>query len=138
VGEARVAGERAHVELPTSYLTDVLGELLLAVGTLLEGASEAECSWDEEPGEYRWLFRQANGHVTVRILAFPDSWPRRDEDKGTLVFETSGRLRDIARAIVDGVGAVLAEYGEEEYQRRWVEAPFPTETLRMVEGLLTQ
>jgi hypothetical protein len=137
-GEARVADDRGPVELPTSYLTDVLGELLLAVGAVLEGATRSECSWEGEPGEYRWVFEQVNGRLTLRILAFSDAWPRQDEHEGTVVFETSGNPRDIVRPIVEGIASVLADYGEDEYRRKWVEAPFPTEALRMVEALLAQ
>lgn len=52
------------------------------------------------------------------------------------MFATVGPLRDIADAIVTGAAAVLDEYGEDEYQRRWVQYPFPAEMLTMVRGLL--
>jgi hypothetical protein len=55
---------------------------------------------------------------------------------GEVVFATVGPLRDIADAIVTGAAAVLDEYGEDEYQRRWVQYPFPAEMLTMVRGLL--
>ena len=44
----------------------------------------------------------------------------------------------MAVAIVKGVEAVLADYGEEEYRRRWIEHPFPTEALAMVSALLSK
>jgi hypothetical protein len=81
VGEARIADEEAHVVLPTSYLSDVLGDLLQALGILLEGSPTAECSWEEEPGEYRWVFNSSDDDVALRILAFRNSWPRRPEEE---------------------------------------------------------
>jgi hypothetical protein len=135
-GEARVADETAHVLLATSYLTDVLAELLLAIGSLLEGAPAAECSWMEEPGEVRWKFNRADDQVTVRILGFRDFVPRLPDGEGTTLFETQGHLSDVAAAIASGIAAVLDEYGEEEYKRRWVDDPFPTELLRMVQAHL--
>ncbi len=50
------------------------------------------------------------------------------------MFRTTGSVEDIASAIVSGIDRVLAEYGEEEYERRWVQHPFPTELLREVKG----
>jgi hypothetical protein len=80
-GEARIADEEAHVVLPTSYLSGVLGDLLQALGILLEGSPTAECSWEEEPGEYRWVFNSSDDDVALRILAFRNSWPRRPEEE---------------------------------------------------------
>lgn len=136
-GEATLTDGSTGVVIPTSYLSDVLGELLLAIGAILEGALHAECSWDEEPGEYRWLFDQADGQVSLRILAFDSGWPRQPESQGTAVFQTAGLMNDMAFAIVNGVEAVLSEYGEEEYRRRWVEYPFPTEALTLVKARMT-
>jgi hypothetical protein len=42
--------------ITASYLMDALGLLLEDVGSMLEGVDEARCSWEEEPGEYRWIF----------------------------------------------------------------------------------
>jgi len=49
--EARVADAHRHAVLPASYLLDALGNLIEAVALVVEGAGEARCSWDEEPGE---------------------------------------------------------------------------------------
>jgi hypothetical protein len=137
-GEARLAEPGNEILLTTSYLTDVLGELLKAIGLLLDGASSVEFSWEQEPGEYRWLFERTSGEIVIRILAFPDAWPRQPTAIGTVIFETRGALRDIASDIVNGVGAVLTQYSEVEYMRRWVEHPFPSEALQMMRERLTQ
>jgi hypothetical protein len=135
--EATIADGSAQVVLRTSYLSDALNDLLLAIGSLLEGALHAECSWLEEPGEWRWIFDLASTQVSLHILGFDDGWPRQPEDQGTLVFQTAESVYDLARAIVEGVEAVLAEYGLEEYERRWHEYPFPTQALSLVKERLT-
>jgi len=136
-GEARVGDAANHVLLPTSYLTDVLSELLQAVGTLLEGAWSAQCSWEEEPGEYRWLFERRDGRVSVRILAFSSQYPPQPDGAGTLVFETECSLMEAASAIAGGCEQVLVEHGEAGYKEKWIEHPFPTEILKMVKATLT-
>jgi hypothetical protein len=82
------------------------------------------------------VFDQTGGQVSLSILAFDDAFPRQPVEQGEVIFQASGTLMDISREIVNGVEAVLTEYGEEEYQRRWIEHPFPTETLEMVKGHL--
>jgi len=131
-GVARLADDQTSLALPASYLSDVLGDLLEAIGTLLEGGDAAECSWDQEPGEYRWIFARDAANVHLKIVAFDDWLPRQPVETGTIVFATSGRLADVSRASADGIAQVLDEYGEEEYERRWVAHPFPSATLAMV------
>jgi hypothetical protein len=134
--EARVSAGHSSATITASYLQDALGVLLEAVGLMLEGAQQARCSWEEEPGEYRWIFERAGTDVRLRVLAFRDGYPPEPDDQGVIVFETRQPLREMATAIADGAHAVLDEYGEEEYLRRWVEAPFPIGHLNMIRAQL--
>lgn len=136
--EARIADEDSWATITASYLSDALGDLLEAVGVLLEGADEARCSWQEEPGEYRWIFRRTTSDVQLRVLSFPDQMrPEPDED-GVPVFETQQPLAALASAIVDAAQAVLDENGEDAYQRQWVEYPFPSGHLSMIKRRLAR
>jgi hypothetical protein len=143
--EARIGDDASHAILTASYLSDALGDLLEAIGLLLEGASEARCSWEEEPGEYRWIFvRTGDNDVQLEILAFDDMYSRpvtlpgvaelcpQPDARGELRFSTRQPLGVLARAIADGAAAALGEYGEEGYLAKWVEAPFPTARLAMI------
>jgi hypothetical protein len=143
--EARIADASSTATVTASYLSDALRDLLRAVLLLLEGAAEARCSWEEEPGEFRWvLTRAGNGQVDLKILAFDDLWAAPDrkaedgaqarfanepDDQGELLFLTSQPLGVLARAIADGAAAVLAEHGEEGYLAEWGLAAFPTADL---------
>lgn len=119
-------------------MSDALGVLLEAVGTLLEGAEEARCSWHEEPGEYRWVFVRRADLLELRVLAFPELWGHQPDAEGSLVFETRQGLRETATAIADSAADVLAEHGEEGYLAKWVNAPFPSAHLDLVQQLLAQ
>jgi hypothetical protein len=133
-GEARVADSAAHALLLASDITDVLGELLLAVGTLQEGAEGAMCSWILEPGEYRWLFARTDDRVSLKILWFDDSHPRRRDDEGLVMFAIETSLREMARAFTTGMRAVLEEWGEDGFLAKWHGSPFPTGLLELVEA----
>jgi hypothetical protein len=81
--EAQIADATSRAVITASYLSDALGDLLEALGTILEGAAEARCSWEEEPGEYRWIFaREDRDQVTLRILVFADMYARPDTAAG--------------------------------------------------------
>lgn len=136
--EARLSDGTSSATVTGSYLSDALGLLLEAVGSLLEGTQEARCSWDEEPGEYRWVFVRSGDLVDLRVLAFPELWGNQPDSEGSLVFETQQELREAATAIADGAADVLAEHGEEGYLAKWVDAPFPTAHLDLVRQLLAQ
>lgn len=110
--------------------------LLEAVGLLLDGADQARCSWEDEPGEHRWLFDAADSAVHLRVLDFQDMYPQEPDANGVVIFESTLPLREMARAIADGAQAVLDEHGETEYLRRWVEHPFPRGHLDMIQAEL--
>ena len=106
-----------------------LGDLIRAVLALLEGAEEARAAWEEEPGEYRWVFQRSASDVRTRLLAFPDVYDDAPDEKGTLLLDATCSARDLGQAIASGAQRVLDEVGSEEYQRRWVEHPFPAADL---------
>jgi len=51
--------QRRWLPPTTLHRSDVLEELLLAIDPLLEEAPYTECSWLEEPREYRLSFARA-------------------------------------------------------------------------------
>ena len=135
-GEATLSDRQRHVVIPASYLTDVLSELLTAVWSLLEGAPDARCSWELEPGEYRWLLARDGDQASLRVLALPDNTWENGDDGSSVVFDFTGPSGELASAFVDGIEAVLREYGEDGYKERWHEHPFPSESLSEVKALL--
>jgi hypothetical protein len=90
------------------------------------------CSWLEEPGEYRWIFRRDEETVTLRILEFPGSHPARPDEAGTVVFETSQAVDRLAQAIALGASRTLEKHGDVGYEGQWRTAPFPVGLLRLI------
>jgi hypothetical protein len=152
--EARLADQDSSAGMKVSYVGDALGQLLEAVGRLLEGAPEARLSWDEEPGEYRWIFQATRNppaavgdgelasdprgtEVHLRVLSFENIHRREPDAHGALLFETRQLLATVATAIAQGAQAVLDEYGEEEYLLRWIWHPFPAGQLTRIRERLS-
>jgi hypothetical protein len=129
--EAGVGDPDSNASLSASYIQDALGDLLYAVWRLLEGEAEARCSWQEEPGEYRWIMRRDADLLSLRVLEFADSYPPAEDHAGSVVFETRQEVLTFARAIALGASRTLQQLGEAGYQELWG-APFPTRTLELI------
>lgn len=138
MGGGPVLNRGERFDLTASYLSDALGDLLLAAWRLTDGAGEARCSWDEEPGEYRWVFQRSGADVDVRVLWFDELWGRRPDDEGDDVFRASFPLRVFVQALVDGACTVQQRHGLDGYREQWVEHLFPAETLDRLHRWLTQ
>jgi hypothetical protein len=131
--KAIVANESSEATVTASYLSDALGDLLYMVWRSLESEPEVRCSWEEEPGEYRWIMRRAGDDARLRVLDFDGGHPRRPDESGRLVFETSEPVLAIARAIALGASRCLAENGARRYADIW-RTEFPFKTLRLVQS----
>lgn len=129
---ATLAAGSETVELPASYISNALGDLLRALVVLTSGSTEAHCSWEEEPGEYRWLFSVVVERATLRVLWFDEMWDRLPDGRGRLVFRTEQPLVEMLRAITDGAANVLQGHGEAGYFMQWAEHSYPTAELEFL------
>lgn len=136
--KARLQSGEKLADVTASYLSDALGDLLRAVGKLISGSSEERSSWEEEPGEFRWIFNATEDRTTLRVIWFNSRWhpifddygrlTRHDElpdDRGQTVFETQEPLVDVVRGIEAGAPAVLREHGRAGYREAWGSGGFP-------------
>lgn len=135
--EARVADERNHATVTASYLSDALRDLIEAVALITEGSTAARCSFEEEPGEYRWIFDRRDDIVVLRILAFDDLWNHEPDDAGTPVFQTRQPALRIARTVLSAAQRLLDETGKDAYLEQWVEHPFPNHTVARLRNAVT-
>lgn len=114
---ARLAHGSEEVELPASYLSDAIGEVLLAVAEVQDGGHSAVASWELEPGEYRWLFSRTNAEVSLQVLAFRDSHPRLPDAEGSVIFAATCPVDEMARAFAEGARTVLSLEGDRATSR---------------------
>jgi len=133
--DGELEAEAGLVTIPASYISDCLGNLLYALWSLMQGEAETRCSWEDEPGEYRWIMRRGGDDVSLRILQFADSVPRQPDEVGRPIFETRQNLRVFARAIALGASRALAQHGEGGYEDR-MHRPFPARTLELIQAAI--
>jgi hypothetical protein len=95
--ECRIRVDAAAANLTASYLSDALGDLCSAVIALLRGEAQARVSFEEEPGEYRWLFeRSGPDRLRIRIREFEDVMdhaPDKDGSRYSMPSANCGRSR---------------------------------------------
>jgi len=110
-----------------SYLSDALLELVSGTNHILAGGNEARFSFDEEPGEFRWIMRRTqDGGLAVRILDFPELWGRKPDEEGAVLLDVTCQLKDFAHALLLSLNALLLEFGVSGYRDKWGNSEFPS------------
>ncbi len=127
-------GERS-IDITASYLSDALGNLVLAACMAYSGFHSVSFGFDEEPGEYRWVIERIGGtEMLLRILEFGELWSNAPNNAGKELLSCKVGVQEFARAVHQAAATVLAKHGSDEYLVQWVEHEFPS--LQM--ALLTQ
>lgn len=97
-----------------AYLSDALKNLVLSAIALLSRFSGMTFSFDEEPGEYRWVISSPRlNEIQIQILGLDELWGDKPNSSGQLLFRTICTPETFAEAV--HAAAVLAEYGEAGY-----------------------
>jgi hypothetical protein len=124
--ECTIADADGTCTVSASYLSDALQNLVLAAGALLSRFSSMTISFDEEPGEYRWVISSPRlNEIEVQILSLDELWGDKPNSEGRLMFRTICTPETFAGAVHAAASSVLAEYGEAGYLEKWSEHPFP-------------
>lgn len=134
--EASLKIHAVSTTLTASYLDDPLGDLIAAVAALPRATSTVRASWAEEPGEFRWVLDRRGDELSVRVLWFDDLRGRAADGDGALRLEATCSVTAFCRAIAAGARAVLEEWGEAGYRKRWREHDFPVALLADLERAL--
>lgn len=136
--EARFVVGDAWVGLTASYLEDALGGLLGSLLMIALGDELlARCAWEEEPGEYRWIFTRTGDRLRVQILAFDDVYDQSPDEKGRPLFDEESDTRSVIEAVAAGAERVLDEHGAAGYREKWVDHDFPTDELQQLKRYLS-
>jgi hypothetical protein len=123
------------LRLRTSYVGDALKDLLRATLDLKLGSSATFTHFLGEPGGHRMFFSGiADNAMYVQIVRFDDLLSENNRWAGGVPCWT-GRVSvpDFIEAVQAMAAAVLEEHGEEGYHRSWVEAPFPSRELALLQ-----
>jgi hypothetical protein len=135
--ECTVSDENASCTITASYLGDALGNLVSAACAALRYFNRVSFSFEEEPGEYRWVIQSPRlNEIELRIYEFAESWGSKPDDQGTLIFQTKCLPITFARAVHAAATRIHTEQGETGYLNQWSEHPFPMLPLRELERLL--
>jgi hypothetical protein len=131
--DCTIRADDKDCEISASYLSDALGNLVLAAAAVLAGAHSISVGFDEEPGEYRWaVVRTDSGAVRVTVLSFQELWGNRPDADGAPLCSWTGHPADFGRAVRDAAEAVLKEHGLAGYKERWAEHDFPSQQLKLL------
>jgi hypothetical protein len=101
-----------------TYLSNAPADLERAVVELLQGARQATCSWQDELGQYRWLFERRGEELEIKILWFEETFSRKPDEQGELRFSTRSTLRGFAAQVHAQLGLLIGE-GAAAYRREW-------------------
>lgn len=105
----------------SSLPSEPLLPMLWAVRLLLLGASDARCSWWEEPGEYRWLFSRHDEQILIHVLWFKEiaNW---SDERGETILRMECNLLQFAKRFSHQLNQLSYQEGvpavpPEDYQK---------------------
>jgi hypothetical protein len=136
--ECTVADGDQSCTVTASYLSDAFGNLVLSAVAMLQWFNAVSFSFDEEPGEFRWLlWSRPNNSLELKILDGydRDTNPARD-DECKLLFSKMSTQVEFGDAVAKAGNTLLETHGEAGYFKRWVEYPFPTASFKQLVDLL--
>jgi len=133
-----VSNGQSSCHITASYLSDALGQLVLAATAVAAGFRCVTFNFDEEPGEYRWVITSPGlNEIEVEILSFDELYGDQPDSEGRSVFKARCPSETFAKAVQAAALQVLDTHGEAEYLERWMDYPFPTAQLAELTRLIT-
>jgi hypothetical protein len=124
--ECSITSGDQSCSVTASYLSDSLRNLLLAATAVLAEFRHVSFSFDEEPGEFRWVITSPRmNEIEIEILEFQELWGDKPDIEGRTVFKSRCRPVVFACAVADAAKRVLDAHGEAGYREKWAEHDFP-------------
>lgn len=118
--------------MQVSYLGADIRDLIWTTPRLLDGSPEESILFETEPGEHVWRLTRTGDDLRIAIDSweewliddYEDTWGNEE-----FTFEHSLPLRDFAALVANAANALIAQWGAEGYEEKWLHGPFPIEKL---------
>ncbi len=102
-----------YTVITASYLSDALGNLILAAVGVLVGFTRLSFGFDEEPGEYRWVIRTTGDNdLVVEVLSFDESWSNKPDSEGKPLLRIECSRLQFARAVAQAANSSITAEAE--------------------------
>ena len=135
--EATLTHDEDVISAEASYLSDAPSDLIHTVRSLLEGRNEAMCRWQDEPGEFRWLFHREDDRLFIALLWFEENFSKKRDEDGEVLFADEDDLHCFAGRVLSAFHALSMNCSPADYEAQWG-YPFPQRALRRLQEALHQ
>ncbi len=119
----------ATCQWAVSYLHDSLAQLADMALELKGGLLDAKAVFMGEPGEIQFVVNVKNETAFYEVREYRDwaSWGMHPQDDYKVLLKGDCPTSRIVQQISTNLWKIHEDIGVEEYQRRWIEHPFPIE-----------
>ena len=117
--ETTLITEYSKIKIIASYLSDAPNDLITALALLLEGENETECLWQDEPGEYQWIFKRQNDSFELKILEFKGTSKWQNNENVHLLFCGTENLVKVAHRVLRRFNTIKIEHTVDGYKDLW-------------------
>ena len=135
--DASIADEGAQLECRISYLSDALGDMAQAAVQLLNGARATSFSFQDEPGEHRFLLTRGEAdRLDIRVLSFKETFAPQSahaEKQASVVFRSHCAVMDFVGQVSANLHDILTKFGLKGYKDAWTKDDFPMASYREIQ-----
>lgn len=129
-------GQQATVS--ASYVSDALDDLCAALIAVLRGDKEAEASFVEKPGEFRWqLERRGSANLRIVITEYAEMPSANRRASVAVLLDAEAPLLTFASAVLSELQRLEADDGGRSYAEKWHLYPFPATRIPQLKALLS-
>lgn len=108
-----------EIKIIASYLLDAPNDLIIALALLLEGLNETVCLWQDEPGEYRWVFTKQENYFELKILQLEETFSHKSNENANLIFCGTDNLVKFSHKILREFDAIKIQHTVDGYKKLW-------------------
>lgn len=120
-------GGSGQYRCTVSDASDVIAELLLAVGRVVRGSVEERVSFDHEPAEIRWTLRRDDENVSVSVESF-ERWG--SASGGNLEWQGSwSNASFLGQKFLVATESFLRDVGSDRYSSEWPSYAMPDDAI---------